>query len=53
MARKQVNPDMVILGSPGVDKEATREEKESAKMPNVGTFPTGKKAAVGVEVKSS
>ena len=44
MAREQVNPNM-DLKKEGATASADQQEKESAKMPQVGTFPTGKKAA--------
>ena len=50
MARKeQVNPDM-DLRKEGATPSAIQEEKESAKMPQVGNFPTGKKAAKKVTI---
>jgi len=44
MVREQVNPSMDLKREKST-AEATQQEKESAKMPQVGTFPTGKKAA--------
>ena len=44
MVRKTVDPDM-DLKREGATPSADLQEKESAKMPQVGTFPTGKKAA--------
>ncbi len=44
MRKEQVNPDM-DLKKEGATPEADQQERESAKMPDVGTFPTGKKAA--------
>ena len=44
MIRKAVDPDM-DLKKEGATPSADQQEKESAKMPGVGTFPTGKKAA--------
>lgn len=44
MRTEAVNPDMELSKSPATS-EATLQEKESAKMPDEGTFPTGKKAA--------
>ena len=44
MRKEEVNPDME-LKKEGATTEPIQEERESAKMPQVGTFPTGKKAA--------
>ena len=44
MRKEAVNPAMELIKVK--DKpEADQQERESAKMPQVGTFPTGKKAA--------
>ena len=46
--RKQVDPDMELKRE-GATAEADQQERETAKMPQVGTFPTGKKAAKKVK----
>lgn len=46
---EDVNPDM-DLKKEGATSEPTQEERENAKMPQVGTMPTGKKAAKKVEI---
>lgn len=42
--RKVINPDM-DLKQEKATAEAEQPERESAKMPQVGTFPTGMKEA--------
>lgn len=42
--REVINPNME-LKKEGATSEPIVTEKESAKMPQVGTMPTGKKAA--------
>lgn len=44
MRKEAVNPKM-DLKTISQTTEATLQEKQAAKMPQVGTFPTGKKAA--------
>jgi len=44
MRTEEVNPKM-DLKKEGATATADQQEKEAAKMPQVGTFPTGKKAA--------
>lgn len=49
MRTEEVNPDM-DLKREGATAEPIADEKEAAKMPDVGVFPTGKKAAKKVEI---
>ena len=49
MRKEQVNPKMDLSKGPA-GKEPIADERESAKMPQVGTMPTGKKAAKKVEI---
>ncbi len=44
MRKEQVNPNM-DLKKEGATAEADQQEREPAKIPQVGNFPTGKKAA--------
>jgi len=49
MRKEQVNPNME-LSKVSASSEAIADEKESAKMPQVGKMPTGKKAVKKVEI---
>ena len=44
MGRKVINPDM-DLKQEGATAEADQPERDGAKMPQVGSMPTGMKAA--------
>lgn len=49
MRTENVNPKMDLTRE-SATSEAQAMEKESAKMPQVGSFPTGMKAAKKVEI---
>ncbi len=46
---EEVNPKM-DLKKEGATPEADQQERAPANMPQVGTFPTGKKAAKKVKI---